>query len=67
MNDIREVLDPRFQVLSRERSMLTWDVSYCELIGVGVEGAEQALSTWDSNHAEEWNRLKPWYEIRLNP
>lgn len=24
-----------------------------------------ALDAWDAQHAEEWNQVKPWYEMRL--
>lgn len=63
--DTRETLDPAWEKLAKKRSELVWDVRYCELVAGGVEGAKWTLSQWEKDHAEEWNRLKPWYEARI--
>ena len=64
--DTRETLDPAWEKLARARSELVWDVCYCELWSPQREPtARTHLTAWERAHSEEWNRLKPWYEVRL--
>ena len=64
--DTRETLDPAWEKLAAHRSNLTWNLHYCELYARdGIPAARSALEMWERDNAEEWNRLKPWYEVRL--
>lgn len=64
--DIREALDPAWETLARKRGELVWECHYSEQYQRHQIGASYlALNRWEKAHAEEWNRLKPWYERRL--
>ena len=63
--DTRETLDPAWETLSRARLGLVWNIRYSEYVGQDLTPHCRALGAWDGIHAEEWNRLKPWYEARL--
>lgn len=66
MTDERETLDPRWEIMSRERSELVWEIAYQSRMNPSkVLQAEGRLSQWDARNAEEWNERKPWFEKRL--
>lgn len=68
-------LHPVFRLLRAERQSLV-----LQLMGADIAAhlfpddpqvredqavARSLLDAWDTMHAEEWNQLKPWYEMRL--
>lgn len=65
----------RFEVLQGERRALLGAVFaagveatvYPESSHVWAEtrAAGDRLAEWDRLHADEWNRVKPWYERRI--
>jgi hypothetical protein len=63
--DLRESLDPAWAALKEARDSLVWDIRWEERWGADVPRAEERLLEWESRHADEWNRLKPWYAPRL--
>ena len=68
-------LHPTFRALSRERKSLTLQRMGADIAAHLFPGDPEvredqarmtaALDAWDAQHAEEWNQLKPWYEMRL--
>lgn len=66
--DTRETLDPAWEKLARERMELIWDINYATLYAYPLrKPAQERLAAWERTHAAEWNRLRPWYEVRLTP
>ena len=61
MPDPREVLDPRWKALERERQSLIWDVRFAEYTGPHALEEKETLRKWEADYAEEYNALKPWY------
>jgi hypothetical protein len=70
----REVLDPRWRELERERLSIVWEIQLQSMVAQVAESfwgevpytrALASLREWESRHADKWNRLKPWYAPRL--
>lgn len=64
--DTRETITPAFEALARARQELVWACHYAEQYAPETAPqAHAALTRWEATHAAEWNRLKPWFEVRL--